>query len=145
MIELHENLIGKVIIRPNAPNHFMRLRPQNYNTKAVFADTEIAASTNAIKLFEVGKDFYDPSPVVIFNRDLMFMQAAAFWTLRQALLFYQLPLPAISRFTIYHAAFTPSPALCFRISPVKDRRGTGVRHRRWQGLQNNEIICSMQN
>ncbi len=66
MIEFHDNLAGKIIVRPDVSHHFMRLRPLNITVTSSYNNTEIAASSAAIKLFEVGKDFYDP--VIYFPR-----------------------------------------------------------------------------
>ncbi len=66
MADFHKDLRTKLIERPDVPYHFMRLRPVKNRVIATLNDIEIALSTNALKVFEVGKDFYDP--IIYFPR-----------------------------------------------------------------------------
>lgn len=48
------------IHNPNEPRHFMRLKPARRRIRIYFGDSMLAETANAIRLMEVGKDFYDP-------------------------------------------------------------------------------------
>ena len=49
------------IRRPDAPNHFMVLRPVNKRVIVRLPDgSKLAETTNAVRLLEAGKSLYDP-------------------------------------------------------------------------------------
>lgn len=48
------------IHNPDDPRHFMRIKPVNARVRIRLGDTVLADSSRAIRLLEVGKDFYDP-------------------------------------------------------------------------------------
>ena len=60
-------LVRNAIHNPAEPRHFMRLARPAYRVTARIKGVEIANSTNAIKLKEVGRDIYDP--VLYFPRE----------------------------------------------------------------------------
>ena len=60
-------LVHDAIHNPAEPRHFMRLACPSYRITATIAGIEIANSTRAIKLKEVGRDIYDP--VIYFPRE----------------------------------------------------------------------------
>jgi uncharacterized protein (DUF427 family) len=59
-------LVRDAIHNPAEPRHFMRLARPSYLITATLVGVEVAASTRAIKLKEVGRDIYDP--VIYFPR-----------------------------------------------------------------------------
>lgn len=59
-------LVGDAIHNPAEPRHFMRLARPAYPVSATLNGVEIARSTRAIKLKEVGRDIYDA--VIYFPR-----------------------------------------------------------------------------
>ncbi len=59
-------LVRDAIHNPAEPRHFMRLARPGYRVTATIGGIEIANSTHAIKLKEVGRDIYDP--VIYFPR-----------------------------------------------------------------------------
>ncbi len=48
------------IHNPDEPRHFMRLKPVNSRIRIRLGDTLVAESLDAVRLLEVGSDFYDP-------------------------------------------------------------------------------------
>ncbi len=54
-------LVRDAIHNPAEPRHFMRLAWPTYLITASIQGVEIARSTRAIKLKEVGRDIYDPA------------------------------------------------------------------------------------
>ncbi|CAN0440067.1 unnamed protein product, partial [Phaeothamnion confervicola] len=52
-------LVRDAIHNPAEPRHFMRLARPTYTITASIGAVEIARSTRAIKLKEVGRDIYD--------------------------------------------------------------------------------------
>ena len=60
-------LVRDAIHNPAEPRHFMRLARPSYAISASIGDVEIARSTRAIKLKEVGRDIYDPA--IYFPRE----------------------------------------------------------------------------
>ncbi len=48
------------IHNPGEPRHFMRIKPVPRRIRVLFDDELLAETTNALRLLEVGKDFYDP-------------------------------------------------------------------------------------
>ncbi|MEM7775893.1 MAG: DUF427 domain-containing protein [Pseudomonadota bacterium] len=48
------------IHNPNEPRHFMRLKPAGRDVRIRVGDAIVAETTDAIRLLEVGRDFYDP-------------------------------------------------------------------------------------
>ncbi len=60
-------LVRDAIHNPAEPRHFMRLARPTYAISASISGVEIARSTRAIKLKEVGRDIYDP--VIYFPRE----------------------------------------------------------------------------
>jgi uncharacterized protein (DUF427 family) len=48
------------IHNPDEPRHFMRIKPVKSHVCIRLGDTVLAESSNAVRLLEVGKDFYDP-------------------------------------------------------------------------------------
>ncbi|MEO9876586.1 MAG: DUF427 domain-containing protein [Anderseniella sp.] len=53
-------LSTSTIHNPNEPRHFMRIKPVHSRVRIRLEDTVLADSFGAIRLLEVGKDFYDP-------------------------------------------------------------------------------------
>jgi uncharacterized protein (DUF427 family) len=60
-------LVRDAIHNPAEPRHFMRLAYPSHVITASLDGVEIARSTRAIKLKEVGRDIYDPA--IYFPRD----------------------------------------------------------------------------
>lgn len=60
-------LVRDAIHNPAEPRHFMRLARPTHAVTASLAGVEIARSTRAIKLKEVGRDIYDA--VIYFPRE----------------------------------------------------------------------------
>lgn len=60
-------LVRDAIHNPAEPRHFMRLGRPPYAVSASLGGTEIARSSRAIKLKEVGRDIYDA--VIYFPRE----------------------------------------------------------------------------
>lgn len=48
------------IHNPDEPRHFMRIKPVNALVRIRRGDTILAESPNAVRLLEIGRDFYDP-------------------------------------------------------------------------------------
>lgn len=48
------------IHNPDEPRHFMRIKPIKSRVRIRLGDTVLAESSAAVRLLEVGKDFYDP-------------------------------------------------------------------------------------
>lgn len=48
------------IHNPDEPRHFMRIKPVNSRVSIRLGNTVLASSSNAVRLLEVGRDFYDP-------------------------------------------------------------------------------------
>lgn len=53
-------LSAATIHNPDEPRHFMRIKPVNSHVGIRLGDTILADSSNAVRLLEVGRDFYDP-------------------------------------------------------------------------------------
>ncbi|WP_108881271.1 DUF427 domain-containing protein [Anderseniella sp. Alg231-50] len=53
-------LATATIHNPDEPRHFMRIKPVHSRVHIRLGDTVLADSCNAIRLLEVGTDFYDP-------------------------------------------------------------------------------------
>ena len=53
-------LATATIHNPDEPRHFMRIKPVHSRVHIRLGDTVLADSCNAIRLLEVGRDFYDP-------------------------------------------------------------------------------------
>lgn len=60
MALLHNDLVKKLIIRPDAPFHFMRLKRPDNRIFATVGEVQVADSKNVIKVYEVGRDIYEP-------------------------------------------------------------------------------------
>lgn len=60
-------LVRDAMHNPAEPRHFMRLARPTYAISASIGGVEIARSTRAIKLKEVGRDIYDPA--IYFPRE----------------------------------------------------------------------------
>ena len=60
-------MVGEAIHNPDEPRHFMRLKPINGRMRVILAGETAADSERAIRVLEVGRDFYDP--VVYFPSD----------------------------------------------------------------------------
>lgn len=58
------------IHNPDEPRHFMRIKPVPSRIRVRLDDTLLADSTNAVRLLEVGRDFYDPM-IYVPPRDVM--------------------------------------------------------------------------
>lgn len=50
----------EAIHNPTDPRHFMRLKPANRHVRILLADKVLAETNQALRVLEVGKDFYDP-------------------------------------------------------------------------------------
>lgn len=48
------------IHNPDEPRHFMRIKPVRSRVRIRLGDTVLADSRDAVRLLEVGRDFYDP-------------------------------------------------------------------------------------
>lgn len=48
------------IHNPAEPRHFMRIKPVNRRIRVLLGDEILAKTTHALRIMEVGKDFYDP-------------------------------------------------------------------------------------
>jgi len=48
------------IHNPDEPRHFMRIKPVKSRVCIRLGDTVLAQSSDAVRLLEIGKDFYDP-------------------------------------------------------------------------------------
>jgi len=48
------------IHNPDEPRHFMRIKPIKSHVRIRLGDAVLAESSNAVRLLEVGRDFYDP-------------------------------------------------------------------------------------
>ena len=59
-------LVQDAIHNPAEPRHFMRIVRPGYTVSARIGETEIARSTQALKVKEVARDIYDP--VLYFPR-----------------------------------------------------------------------------
>jgi uncharacterized protein (DUF427 family) len=57
----------KAIHNPGDARHFMRIKPIAGTIRVKFNDEVIAESTEAVRLLEVGNDFYDPT--IYFPRE----------------------------------------------------------------------------
>ncbi|MGI9512099.1 MAG: DUF427 domain-containing protein [Anderseniella sp.] len=63
-------LATSTIHNPDEPRHFMRIKPVRSRVRIRLDDTLVAESRNAIRLLEVGRDFYDPM-VYVPGKDIM--------------------------------------------------------------------------
>lgn len=48
------------IHNPSEPRHFMRIKPVQRRIRVLLGDEVLADTAKALRLMEVGKDFYDP-------------------------------------------------------------------------------------
>lgn len=55
-----EETEAKLIRRPDAPDHYMRVKPVDKLVLITLGDTVLAQSSAALRVIEVGKDIYDP-------------------------------------------------------------------------------------
>ncbi len=62
-------LPAATIHNPDEPRHFMRIKPVTSRIRVRLGDETLADSTAAIRLLEVGRDFYDPM-IYLPPRDL---------------------------------------------------------------------------
>ncbi len=56
----HITLSTATIHNPDEPRHFMRIKPAASRIRIRLDDTILADSRDAVRLLEVGRDFYDP-------------------------------------------------------------------------------------
>lgn len=54
-------LAERALHNPNEPRHFMRLKPVENMIQIVLDGSVLAESKDALRLLEVGRDFYDPA------------------------------------------------------------------------------------
>ena len=53
-------MAGEAIHNPAEPRHFMRLKPVKGKVRIMFRGSQLAESARAVRVLEVGRDFYDP-------------------------------------------------------------------------------------
>lgn len=58
------------IHNPEEPRHFMKLKPLKKGVRISMGDHTLAISQNAIRLIEIGGDFYDP-PIYVPEEDVL--------------------------------------------------------------------------